>query len=142
MSKSKSEIFKSVGVEIRLFDPEDYLVVKETLTRLGVSPKGQKILYQSCHIVHKDGVYVIASFKELFALDGLPSKVSPEDIQRRNAIIKLLSEWELLEVVNKEDIADAMPLSGFKILKFSEKGDWQLVRKFNPANLVDFFDSE
>jgi hypothetical protein len=108
---------------------------------MGVSPKGKNILYQSCHLVHKDGVYVVAHFKELFALDGLPSNVSTEDIQRRNAIIKLLEDWELLEVIDKEKIKDQMPLTGMKIIKYGEKDNWELIPKFNPGTLRKFFNS-
>ena len=90
MSEISDKTFNNVGVHIKLFDEEDFMVVRETLSRIGVSPKGKKILYQSCHLIHKNEVYLIAHFKELFALDGLPSNISEEDIKRRNAIIKLL----------------------------------------------------
>jgi hypothetical protein len=139
-SISKNE-FNGVGVQVKLFDEEDFMVVRETLSRIGVSPKGKKILYQSCHLVHKNGVYVIAHFKELFALDGLPSNVSEEDLKRRNAIIKLLEEWELIEVLEKTKIEDAMPISGLKIIKHSEKQNWELVPKFNTGSLRKFFNS-
>lgn len=141
MSDVSKNVFKGVGVQVKLFEEEDFMVVRETLSRIGVSPKGKKVLYQSCHLVHKDGVYVIAHFKELFALDDLPANVSQEDIQRRNAIIKLLEEWELVEVVNKDSIKDAMPLSGLKIIKHSEKNNWELVPKFNTGSLRKFFNS-
>jgi hypothetical protein len=141
MSDLSKNVFKGVGVQIKLFDEEDFMVVRETLSRIGVSPKGKNILYQSCHLVHKNGVYVIAHFKELFALDDLPANVSKEDIQRRNAIIKLLEEWELVEVLNKETIKDAMPISGLKIIKHSEKDNWELVPKFNTGSLRKFFNS-
>jgi hypothetical protein len=141
MSDLSKNVFKGVGVQIKLFDEEDFMVVRETLSRIGVSPKGKNILYQSCHLVHKNGVYVIAHFKELFALDDLPANVSKEDIQRRNAIIKLLEEWELVEVLNKETIKDAMPISGLKIIKHSEKYNWELVPKFNTGSLRKFFNS-
>lgn len=141
MSDLSKNVFKGVGVQVKLFDEEDFMVVRETLSRIGVSPKGKKVLYQSCHLVHKDGVYVIAHFKELFALDDLPANVSEEDIQRRNAIIKLLEEWELIEVVNKNSIKNAMPISGLKIIKHSEKNNWELVPKFNTGSLRKFFNS-
>jgi hypothetical protein len=141
MSDLSKNVFKGVGVQVKLFDEEDFMVVRETLSRIGVSPKGKKVLYQSCHLVHKDGVYVIAHFKELFALDDLPANVSEEDIQRRNAIIKLLEEWELIEVVNKDSIKNAMPISGLKIIKHSEKNNWELVPKFNTGSLRKFFNS-
>jgi len=141
MSDLSKNVFKGVGVQVKLFDEEDFMVVRETLSRIGVSPKGKKVLYQSCHLVHKDGVYAIAHFKELFALDDLPANVSEEDIQRRNAIIKLLEEWELIEVVNKDSIKNAMPISGLKIIKHSEKNNWELVPKFNTGSLRKFFNS-
>ncbi len=141
MSDASKRVFNDVGVHIKLFDDEDFMVVRETLTRMGVSPKGKNILYQSCHLVHKDGVYVVAHFKELFALDGLPSNVSTEDIQRRNAIVKLLEDWELLEVIDKEKIKDQMPLTGMKIIKYGDKDNWELIPKFNPGTLRKFFNS-
>ena len=141
MSDASKRVFNDVGVHIKLFDDEDFMVVRETLTRMGVSPKGKNILYQSCHLVHKDDVYVVAHFKELFALDGLPSNVSTEDIQRRNAIVKLLEDWDLLEVIDKEKIKDQMPLTGMKIIKYGEKDNWELIPKFNPGTLRKFFNS-
>jgi hypothetical protein len=92
-------------------------------------------------LVHKNDVYIVAHFKELFALDGLPSNVSEDDILRRNAIIKLLEEWELLEVVEKEKTKDSMPLSGLKIIKYSEKDKWDLIPKFNTGSLRKFFNT-
>jgi hypothetical protein len=141
MSDVSDKIFNNVGVHVTLFDPEDFMVVRETLSRIGVSPKGKKVLYQSCHLIHKNECYIIAHFKELFALDGLPSNVSEEDIKRRNAIIKLLEEWELLKVVDKEKVKDAMPLSGLKIIKYTEKEQWELIPKFNPGSLRKFFNT-
>lgn len=141
MSEISNKIFKDVGVHVTLFDPEDFMVVRETLSRIGVSPKGKKVLYQSAHLIHKNEVYIIAHFKELFALDGLPSNISEEDIKRRNAIIKLLEEWELIEVVDKEKVKDSMSINGLKIIKYSEKDDWELIPKFNPGSLRKFFNS-
>jgi hypothetical protein len=141
MSDVSKNVFNGVGVHIKLLDDEDFMVVRETLSRIGVSPKGKNILYQSCHLIHKDGVYVLAHFKELFALDGLPSNVSEEDIKRRNAIAKLLEEWELLEVVDKEKIKESMPINGLKIIKYTEKDKWQLIPKFNTGSLRKFFNS-
>jgi len=141
MSETSDKIFNNVGVHIKLLDPEDFMVVRETLSRIGVSPKGKKVLYQSCHLIHKNEVYIIAHFKELFSLDGLPSNVSEEDLKRRNAIISLLEEWELLDVVDKEKIKDKMQISGLKIIKHEEKNDWQLIPKFNPGTLRKFFNS-
>jgi hypothetical protein len=141
MSDVSKNVFNGVGVHIKLLDDEDFMVVRETLSRIGVSPKGKNILYQSCHLIHKDGVYVLAHFKELFALDGLPSNVSEEDIKRRNAIAKLLEEWELLEVVDKEKIKESMAINGLKIIKYTEKDKWQLIPKFNTGSLRKFFNS-
>ena len=141
MSDISESIFKGVGVHVKLFDPEDFMVVRETLSRIGVSPKGKNVLYQSCHLIHKNEVYIIAHFKELFALDGLPSNTSEEDIKRRNAIIKLLEDWELLEVVDKEKIKDQIPINAIKIIKHSERDNWDLIPKFNPGSLRKFFNT-
>jgi hypothetical protein len=141
MSDASKKIFKDIGVHVKLFDPEDFMVVRETLSRIGVSPKGKKVLYQSAHLIHKNDVYIVAHFKELFALDGLPSNTSEEDLKRRNAIVKLLEEWELLEIVDKEKVKDAMPINGLKIIKYGEKDDWELIPKFNPGSLRKFFNS-
>jgi hypothetical protein len=141
MSDVSKQIFKDIGVHVKLFDPEDFMVVRETLSRIGVSPKGKKVLYQSAHLIHKNDVYIVAHFKELFALDGLPSNTSEEDLKRRNAIVKLLEEWELLEIVDKEKVKDAMPINGLKIIKYGEKDDWELIPKFNPGSLRKFFNS-
>jgi hypothetical protein len=141
MSNLSKNVFKGVGVIVKLLDEEDFMVIRETLSRIGVSPKGKNILYQSCHLVHKDGTYVIAHFKELFALDDLPSNVSEDDIKRRNAIINLLEEWDLLEIVEKEKTKDAMPINGLKIIRYSEKDNWQLIPKFNTGSLRKFFNS-
>jgi len=141
MSDNSDKIFNNVGVHVNLFDPEDFMVVRETLSRIGVSPKGKKVLYQSCHLIHKNDVYIVAHFKELFALDGLPSNVSEEDIKRRNAIVQLLEDWELLEVVDKNKIKEKMPMTGLKIIKYNERDDWELIPKFNPGSLRKFFNS-
>jgi hypothetical protein len=117
------------------------MVVRETLSRIGVSPKGKKVLYQSCHLIHKNGVYVLSHFKELFALDGLSSNVSEEDIKRRNAIAQLLEDWELLEIIDKDKIKDRLPINALKIIRYSEKDDWELIPKFNPGSLRKFFNS-
>lgn len=141
MSEISDKVFNNIGIHVNLFDPEDFMVVRETLSRMGVSPKGKNILYQSCHLIHKNDVYIIAHFKELFALDNLPSNVSDEDMKRRNAIVKLLEDWELVEVVDKEKIKDQMPVNGIKIIKHTEKDDWDLIPKFNPGSLRRFFNS-
>ena len=119
-------------VEVSLPKQDDFLKVKETLTRIGVSSRKEKILYQSCHILHKQGKYYIVHFKELFALDGKPSNLSDNDIQRRNSIAKLLEEWGLIKVVNNDIIGDNVaPLHQIKIIAFKEKNEWQLIAKYN-----------
>ena len=141
MSEVSKRVFNDVGVHIKLFDDEDFMVVRETLSRIGVSPKGKNVLYQSCHLIHKDEVYIISHFKELFALDGLPSNTTEEDLKRRNTIVKLLEDWELLEVIDKDKIKDQMPINGIKIIKHTERNNWELVPKFNPGTLRKFFNS-
>jgi hypothetical protein len=141
MSSISDKVFNNVGVHIKLLDSEDYMVIKETLSRIGVSPKGKKVLYQSCHLIHKNDVYIIAHFKELFSLDGLPSNTSEEDIKRRNTIVKLLEDWELLEVIDKEKIKNTLPINALKIIKYEEKDNWDLIPKFNPGSLRKFFNS-
>lgn len=128
-----SDIFKGVGVEITLDDEDAFLKVRETLTRIGVSSRKEKVLYQSCHILHKQGRYVILHFKELFALDGKPSTIVENDIERRNAIVVLLEEWGLLKILKdeKEKIAEKVaPLHQIKIISFKEKNEWDLVSKY------------
>ena len=141
MSEASDRIFNKVGIHIKLYDPEDFMVVRETLSRIGVSPKGKKILYQSCHLIHKNEVYIIAHFKELFALDGLPSNVTEEDIKRRNIIAKLLEEWDLLEIVDKEKVQDTLPINAIKVIKYDDRENWDLIPKFNPGSLRKFFNS-
>jgi hypothetical protein len=117
---------------VRLKTDEDFLKVKETLTRIGVASKKDKVLYQSCHILHKQGLYYIVHFKELFALDGKPSNFGEEDIGRRNTIANLISEWGLVSLVdpNKSKTPSA-PLSQIKIIPYKEKDQWQLVTKYS-----------
>jgi hypothetical protein len=141
MSVQSDKIFNNIGVHVKLLDPEDFMVVRETLSRIGVSPKGKKILYQSCHLIHKNETYIVAHFKELFALDDLPSNVSEEDIKRRNTIVQLLKDWELLEIVDNEKIQNKMPITGLKIIKYNERDEWDLVPKFNPGSLRKFFNT-
>jgi hypothetical protein len=119
-------------VEVVLNEQDDFLKVRETLTRIGVSSRKERVLYQSCHILHKQGHYYIVHFKELFALDGKPSNISENDIQRRNAIANLLEEWGLIKIVNKDIMKDNIaPLHQIKIISFKEKDDWQLIAKYN-----------
>lgn len=118
-------------VEVNLKEPDDFLKVRETLTRIGVASRKERKLYQSCHILHKKGQYFIVHFKELFALDGKKANLSENDVQRRNRIIKLLSDWGLVEIVNETNIKDAAPLSQIKVIAYKEKGDWLLESKYN-----------
>ena len=118
-------------VEVVLGEPDDFLKVRETLTRIGVASRKEKKIYQSCHILHKQGKYYIVHFKELFALDGKNTNLSLNDVQRRNRIIQLLSDWGLITVVNIETITDLAPLNQIKVLSFREKGEWTLESKYN-----------
>lgn len=119
-------------VEVKLIEQDDFLKVRETLTRIGVSSRKEKVLYQSCHILHKQGRYYVVHFKELFALDGKPSNISENDIQRRNAIANLLEEWGLVKILNPELMKDNIaPLHQIKIISYREKDDWELIAKYN-----------
>jgi Bacteriophage translational regulator len=120
-------------VEVRLIEEDDFLKVRETLTRIGVASKKDKILYQSCHILHKQGRYYIVHFKELFALDGKPTDISENDLARRNAITKLLADWGLVEIVSKKQVETPEPifLSQVKIISHKEKNEWELIPKYN-----------
>ena len=118
-------------VEVSLREPDDFLKVRETLTRIGVASRKEKKLYQSWHILHKQGKYYIVHFKELFALDGKKANLSINDVQRRNRIVQLLGDWGLVSINSKESIADVAPLSQIKVLAYREKGDWTLESKYN-----------
>ncbi len=118
-------------VEVVLGEPDDFLKVRETLTRIGVASRKEKKIYQSCHILHKQGKYFIVHFKELFALDGKNTNLSLNDVQRRNRIVQLLSDWGLITVVNPNQIADLAPLNQIKVLAFKEKKEWTLESKYN-----------
>ena len=118
-------------IEVSLREPDDFLKVRETLTRIGVASRKEKKLYQSCHILHKQGKYYIVHFKELFALDGKKANLSLNDVQRRNRIVQLLGDWGLVSINSKESIADVAPLSQIKVLAYREKGDWTLESKYN-----------
>lgn len=118
-------------VEITLKEPDDFLKVKETLTRIGVASKKSNTLFQSCHILHKQGKYYIVHFKELFALDGKQTDLNEDDISRRNTIAKLLAEWDLVNVVSEEQIQPADSMSSIKVIPFSQKTEWELVAKYN-----------
>ena len=119
-------------VEVTLDQKDDFLKVRETLTRIGVASKKEKVLYQSCHILHKQGKYYITHFKELFALDGKPTDITENDIARRNTVANLLEDWELIKIVTKEQTKEpTVSLSQVKIISHKEKADWELVPKYN-----------
>ena len=118
-------------IEVKLNEPDDFLKVRETLTRIGVASRKEKKLYQSCHILHKQGKYFIVHFKELFALDGKYANITINDVQRRNRITRLLVDWGLVDVVNEEAILDIAPLNQIKVLPYRDKGEWTLEQKYN-----------
>ena len=118
-------------IEVKLNEPDDFLKVRETLTRIGVASRKEKKLYQSCHILHKQGKYYIVHFKELFALDGKHANLTSNDVQRRNRITRLLADWGLISVVKDESVTDITPLNQIKVLAYKDKGDWALETKYN-----------
>jgi len=118
-------------VEVSLGEPDDFLKVRETLTRIGVASRKEKKLYQSCHILHKQGRYYIVHFKELFALDGKRANLTINDVQRRNRISQLLADWGLIKILNADQIQDIAPLNQIKVLAYKDKGDWILETKYN-----------
>lgn len=124
-------------VEVTLNEKDDFLKVRETLTRIGVASKKEKILYQSCHIFHKQGKYYIVHFKEMFSLDGKPTDISENDIARRNTVAKLLSDWGLLKLVNEDSIKEPIvSISQVKIISHKEKNEWELVPKYNIGSKI------
>ena len=118
-------------VEVTLNEPDDFLKVRETLTRIGVASRKEKKIYQSCHILHKQGRYFLVHFKELFALDGKHANLTSNDVQRRNRIAQLLVDWGLVGIVNSDTIQDVAPLNQIKVLAYKDKGDWILETKYN-----------
>ena len=118
-------------IEIILNEPDDFLKVRETLTRIGVASRKEKKLYQSCHILHKQGKYYIVHFKELFALDGKYANITVNDVQRRNRITRLLADWGLISVVKEDSIMDIAPLNQIKVLPYRDKVEWTLEQKYN-----------
>ena len=118
-------------VEVVLGEPDDFLKVRETLTRIGVASRKEKKIYQSCHILHKQGRYFLVHFKELFALDGKHANLTANDVQRRNRIAQLLADWGLVTVIDGEKIKDIAPLNQIKVLAYKDKGDWILETKYN-----------
>ena len=118
-------------IEVTLNEPDDFLKVRETLTRIGVASRKEKKLYQSCHILHKQGKYFIVHFKELFALDAKSTNITVNDVQRRNRIIQLLLDWGLITVVDTTKVTDIAPLNQIKVLAYKEKNEWELETKYN-----------
>lgn len=118
-------------LEVELIEPDDFLKVRETLSRIGVASRKDKILYQSCHILHKQGRYFIVHFKELFALDGKQADLTDNDLERRNTIAKLLSDWGLINILDKDLYLPTAPLSQIKVLSYKEKDEWTLQSKYN-----------
>ena len=118
-------------LEVVLNEPDDFLKVRETLTRIGVASRKEKKLYQSCHILHKQGRYYIVHFKELFALDGKRANLTINDVQRRNRIARLLSDWGLISIIKEDDSLDIAPLNQIKVLSYKDKGEWILEQKYN-----------
>jgi hypothetical protein len=131
----QEDIFNGLGVEVKLHSDEDFLKVKETLTRMGISSRKEKKLYQSCHILHKRGRYAIMHFKELFILDGLESDISDDDIGRRNTIAKLLDEWGLIGVIDEfEEDEPMLGVNKIKIISHKEKSEWEMIPKYHIGN--------
>jgi len=131
MNEEKGRYDISNMLEVVLKQPDDFLKVRETLTRIGVASRKDKTLFQSCHILHKQGKYYIVHFKELFALDGKKSTIVENDIERRNTIAGLLSDWKLIEIVNEEQSSKRAPLSQIKVIAFKNKKEWNLQAKYN-----------
>lgn len=130
------DVFRGFGIEVTLPTPDDFLKVRETLTRIGISSPRDKRLFQSCHILHKRGRYAILHFKELFALDGKPTNFSEDDAERRNRIVSLLQDWELVEVIDSDVLSSLpmAPINQIKIISHREKKDWELVAKYSIGN--------
>jgi hypothetical protein len=128
------DVFSGLGIEIGLSERDDFLKVKETLTRIGISSRKESKLYQSCHILHKRGRYAIMHFKEMFILDGLESTFSDEDIARRNTITRLLEDWELLEILDEDCCDPEISISKIKIIPHKEKENWELIPKYHIGN--------
>ena len=124
-------------LEVKLKEPDDFLKVRETLSRIGVASRKERKLYQSCHILHKQGRYFIVHFKELFALDGKEANLTDNDIERRNTIAQLLGDWGLIAIINTSVAENKAPLSQIKVLSFKEKGEWDLQAKYNIGKKVE-----
>lgn len=135
LENHKIEWTPAIMLEVLLNEPDDFLKIRETLTRMGVASKKEQKLYQSCHILHKQGRYFIVHFKELFLLDGKPSNLLENDIQRRNTIATLLSDWGLLTVLDKQQVKDVAPLRQVKVIPHRDKSNWELCPKYNIGNV-------
>ena len=131
MSENTIEWSPEQMLEVTIKQPDDFLKVRETLTRIGVASRKDKTLFQSCHILHKQGKYFIVHFKELFALDGKHANLTINDVQRRNRITRLLADWGLITIVQEGSVADIAPLNQIKVLSYKDKGDWILEQKYN-----------
>ena len=129
-------------IEVSLGEPDDFLKVRETLTRIGVASRKEKKIYQSCHILHKQGRYYIVHFKELFALDGKHANLTQNDVQRRNRIVQLLVDWGLVDILNADKIQDIAPLNQIKVLSYKDKGEWILETKYNIGKKVEKTEDE
>ena len=129
-------------LEVGLNEPDDFLKVRETLSRMGVASRKERKIYQSCHILHKQGKYYIVHFKELFALDGKSANITLNDVQRRNRIAQLLSDWGLVRLVDNSQVKELAPLNQIKVISFKEKGEWTLESKYNIGKKVTNEDSE
>ena len=124
-------------LEVKIKEPDDFLKIRETLTRIGVASRKERKIYQSCHILHKQGRYFIVHFKELFALDGKTANIFANDIERRNTIAQLLGDWGLIAIINTSVAENKAPLSQIKVLSFKEKGEWDLQAKYNIGKKVE-----
>lgn len=131
LDESLVDVIGYLPCEVTLVKPDDFLKVRETLTRIGIASRKDKTLFQSCHILHKQNRYFIVHFKELFALDGKNTDITENDIERRNSIAKLLSDWGLITILNLNSILDQAPLSQIKIISYKDKDDWNLQSKYN-----------
>ena len=137
MSEEITSWSASDMLEVTISQPDDFLKIRETLTRIGVASRKDKTLYQSCHILHKQGKYYITHFKELFALDGKKSTLVENDIQRRNTIALLLQDWSLVAIVDTKKVEEKAPLSQIKVLPFKEKNEWNLTAKYNIGKKIE-----
>ena len=131
MNEQEVQWTKDDMVEVSLKEPDDFLKVRETLTRIGVASRKEKKLYQSCHILHKKGQYYIVHFKELFALDGKHTNITENDVQRRNRISQLLADWGLVSIVDVDGLGELAPLNQIKVISFKDKTNWTLESKYN-----------